>query len=171
VKSKESIDLISTFRKKIFFQFLAALVLAIVSLVLSFLLNLDNTFINEGSTVLMGMLFITTLYLFERKSELFQIIRNENDTIISEYEAYLKEVDEKEDKRSLTRLGLLLLVSFSMIFMIIVYPHSTWTAFVITLWLAFILMLIGMRWLLMNDHFFLQDLKRSLRVDHSEISE
>ena len=171
MKSKDSLDLISRFRKKIYFQFLAALFLATVSFVLHILLDLDNTFFHKAATVLTITLVVAAFYLFERKSELFQILRGDNNEMVSEFESYLAEIDQRQKKRNLTRLVTLLILTLSMIYFFIFIPNSTWTSFLASVWLAFVLLMIGMKWQSMNDHFMMQDLKRSLRVDHSDISE
>jgi len=171
MKSHLPIELISTFRKKIFLQFLVVLLTTGVAIVLTFLYRVKDPFYAGAILMVCVSLVASTYLLSQRQKNITTILLKNGQERITALEDYFNQIEENKIKWMIPRIILISLLTVCMIFLLIDQPHSRWAGWVTALWLCSVLLSIAMRWINMTDQFMMQDLKHQSKENHSEISE
>ena len=171
MKPRLPIELISTFRKKIFLQFIVVLLITVVVIFLTFLFRVKDPF--YAGAILIGCISLvaSTYILSQRKKNITTILLKNDQERITSLEDYFNQIEENKIKWMIPRIILICILTICMIFLLIDQPHTRWAGWVTAMWLCSVLISIAMRWIQMNDQFMMQDLKHQSREDHSEISE
>jgi len=171
MKPNTTIDLISTFRKKINIQFLVILLVTASLFFTSFFIHTDDPFYSGAKLMGNAILIIATSFLYQRRSHLFEILQVSNMEMITALHAYMENYEQRWVKTNPGRLIVGVMLTIGMLFLLIYFRHTRWAGMVTMIWFGLILGSMAIGWMLMNDHIMLQDLKRRLRENHSKIAE
>ncbi|MEP6796262.1 MAG: hypothetical protein ABJB16_18180 [Saprospiraceae bacterium] len=155
------IELISTFRKKINIHFLIVTMLAVIFIGVNLLIHPSSLIILQVIRILTFFLAIHALSLYQRRNSLFKIFNRNPSEIISTFETYLQARKQNADRTKIIRIVLIVLLTLGLLYELFDYSYKGWSGSIIPLWFAFILLTIAEKWLDMNTHIMLQDLKHS----------
>lgn len=154
---------IATLRKKINSHFLIISFLAILFIALSLLFRDRSLLFIHVIRILTFFLVIHTLTLYQRRNRLFKIFDSVPTEIISTFENYLQERKQHADRNKFIRIGLIVLLTIGMLYELFDDNNQAWSGSLIPLWFAAILLMIADKWVDMNTHIILQDLKHNLK--------
>ncbi len=155
------VELIAKLRKKINFHLLIIAALAIFFIFLNLLFRHSEPMILHIIRILTFFLVIHALSLYQRRNSLFKIFNRNSSEIISTFEIYLQERRQNADRNKIIRIVLIVILTIGLLYELFDYNGKAWSGSIIPLWFAVILLAIADKWVDMNTHIMLQDLKHS----------
>lgn len=170
-----TIELISTFRKKISFHSLLILLLLTAILILMIYLRtgpLKAGPFSEGLvSVLFLVLFFTGYFTFIRRKNYLKIL-DPADPVksLNDFEKYFTTDYQLFRSTDIMRIVIGGILTLVLLLSVYYKPHTFFTGTVFGIWLGLILLSMMKGWMLMRDGMMLQDLKHARKDQTSEIS-
>lgn len=162
---------ISTFRKKISFNYYLVIAVLSIAVVLSFFVSTPNVVLKHAVSTTGVLLVIIIIQSFVRRKHLLEVLHPDKpDQTIEELQKLLEQDIRTFKGTSGVRLVIGFVLMVAMIFLIIYKPGLSLTGSVAVTWLVIILYSMMKSWSLMKDQMMLQDIKHSMNDHTSAIS-
>lgn len=160
-----------TLRKKISLQSIILLILTASVMAILLLLPIRDPFLRAWSNTDFLLLAIFGLLISRRwKMYLTLLDPLQPEHAANHFESFVKKEHAKFQKNDLVRLGIGVVLTLGLLFIVVYEIKRPWAGMVGGLWTGSVLYAIVKGWLLMNDGMWVQDLRHSLRDQTSETS-
>ncbi len=154
-------ELISTFRKKIYFTSAIGIILGILGMMVLFFI--DKPDFEKIRYLLMGLCLVIMIILWARIITYQEIFQGTPEQVIIKLEDQLEDQDLKSKKYNWLRIFLISFVALGWIVNLISHTRVYLTLLLFALFIGGILYVILEKWMRLTAGFMLQDLKHSMR--------
>lgn len=170
MKSSPS-EVTSTLRKKISIQSIILLLSIAAAMAVLLLLPIREPFLRAWSNTVFLLLAIFGLSISARWKKYLALLDPQlPEQTAGHFEDFIKAQQERFHKSDLIRLGVGVVLTIALLFIVIYGLKTPWAGMVCGMWTGFIVYAMMKGWLLMNDGMWVQDLRHSLRDHTSETS-